>query len=1132
MNKAKDSNDLQVFFDPSGKRWHLFKIVVTLLLFLGIFLTLLYVNSIYKTFKFLEDLNNIKEVNSSTLITKKYKAFIDEQSSYILPNVKENIEYLSDIIFDYNNINIQDKKLIFEVDLKENISIANKYVSESKHNINRLLGINTTNLEKNLNLDNLFLNSYNKEESVKNILTYLEKYNLQGINFNLSEIQNKKIEEFILDLAKEYKLARPNSINSIMVNTVQLENKSIMDIIKNNFQINIKLDYQLQNKDLNFQSDSQKIIEYINLNKTQIIDIVLPSFVIKQKINEQVSFEKISFEEFSKSVNYETIKNQGYSYDLKINNKNSGFYVDIDNYRFHLLGNLTYFNLIAKFTSEIQNSSQILNYGLSNFTMSQSHSLDFNSFTDQREQVDFIKNNYNYVDALNQVGRGGVYTLVKEPRNGKLELILSQDSQYIKEVKITENPTQGIIEKSGIKNGKITMTFDDGPAKNTGKVLDILREFNVKATFFVTGSNILKYPQVAERIMREGHAIGNHSFSHPKFSQLSNSEIDQEVKKTDFIIEELTRVKPKYFRTPYTIYGDIETKQDLEYLKIINKSNLILNEYDIDPNDWNKKDPETLVKETLQKIDNGSQLLLHDNGSGEDNTLKALPEIINQIKSRGFSFVAIDEVINQKEQDNKNTDPVFIENKNNKNILIPFLPDFKLNNELQTNLSYGHFLFIQFAIAVAILRILIILFSLLYRLLIFIINKFNGSLQKTDLSTNFTPPISVLIPCYNEEKVVCNTIASILNANYPEFEVIVIIDGSTDKSLQVVNQYFQDHPQVVILPKVNGGKASALNYGVSHSKYNYVVAMDADTIFEKNALKFLMNHFKDKSVGAVAGNVQVGNDYFLMKSTNSKINFIKSFNWLTSCQRVEYIFSQNFDKLSYDTLGCVLVVPGAIGGFRKEALIESGGYKTNTLAEDTDLTINILKNKWIVRYEKNSQSITEAPETLKAFIKQRFRWQYGTLQILFKNMNIIMNFRYGMVGLFATPYMVFSYLAILLSPFVNIVFIYYFIRYFLSFINNIFVLSDADILIIQTSLILFFFFAVFEVITTIIALLLDKSKNKFQLLFIIPIQILIYRPLISVITFWVIIKSIQGKAQGWGHLKRTGSVSLDQLKGM
>ena len=297
--------------------------------------------------------------------------------------------------------------------------------------------------------------------------------------------------------------------------------------------------------------------------------------------------------------------------------------------------------------------------------------------------------------------------------------------------------------------------------------------------------------------------------------------------------------------------------------------------------------------------------------------------------------------------------------------------------------------------------------------------------------------------------------------------------------------------------KTNGGKASALNYGVNIATTDYIVCIDADTQLKFDAVSQLMKKFDEEGVAAVAGNVKVGNEI----------------NMITRWQSIEYITSQNFDRRAFDLLNCITVVPGAIGAFKKEAIIKAGGFTTDTLAEDCDLTMRLQRNNYKVRNCNEAISYTEAPETMRQFMKQRFRWSFGVMQCFWKHRDAVFNPKYKNFGMVALPnILVFQMILPFLAPLADLILV-------LSLIAAGFGIVPASL-----SHIIFYYliFSLIDVAGAALAFAFEKEDYK-KLLWMIP-QRLIYRQLMYYILIKSFNRAIKGELQGWGVLKRTGNV--------
>ena len=237
-------------------------------------------------------------------------------------------------------------------------------------------------------------------------------------------------------------------------------------------------------------------------------------------------------------------------------------------------------------------------------------------------------------------------------------------------------------------------------------------------------------------------------------------------------------------------------------------------------------------------------------------------------------------------------------------------------------------------------------------------------------------PISIIVPAYNEADVIDGALASLTGLDYPELEVVVVDDGSTDETLRVAAAWEGRHgsTEIRVVTKRNGGKAAALNTGIAASKYPFIFCMDADSYLEPHTLRQAMRQFDDPSVGAVAGNVKVENRVGV----------------LTRLQALEYIEGLNLPRRAQGFMAAVNIVPGPVGLFRREALREVGGYDTDTFAEDADLTLKLVAAGWKVVYEDTAIAWTQAPETWLDLIQQRYRWTRGILQSLRKRKGLFL----------------------------------------------------------------------------------------------------------------------------------------------
>jgi cellulose synthase/poly-beta-1,6-N-acetylglucosamine synthase-like glycosyltransferase len=377
---------------------------------------------------------------------------------------------------------------------------------------------------------------------------------------------------------------------------------------------------------------------------------------------------------------------------------------------------------------------------------------------------------------------------------------------------------------------------------------------------------------------------------------------------------------------------------------------------------------------------------------------------------------------------------------------------------------------------------------------------------------SYRPKVAVLIPAYNEEKVIERTIRAALNSDYSNLRVIVIDDGSRDRTLEVARKAFVKEEatgKVLILTKANAGKAEALNFGIEHIQdAELFVGIDADTIIAHDAISRLVPHFINPKVGAIAGNAKVGN----------RVNL-----W-TRWQALEYITSQNFERRALDVLGAVSVVPGAIGAWRVSAVREAGGYQIDTVAEDADLTMALLRRGYRVEYEDMALAYTEAPTNANGLMRQRFRWSFGILQAVYKHSGVFA--RKGALGFVALPNIViFQILLPLVSPLIDIMFAFGAIWYF---IQKHFHPDSTDPASFHKLVAFFFAFLVIDFLASALAFALERRRPDDTedpwLLSQVWLQRFAYRQLFSVVLFKTLKRALEGRRFAWDKLERTAAV--------
>lgn len=354
---------------------------------------------------------------------------------------------------------------------------------------------------------------------------------------------------------------------------------------------------------------------------------------------------------------------------------------------------------------------------------------------------------------------------------------------------------------------------------------------------------------------------------------------------------------------------------------------------------------------------------------------------------------------------------------------------------------------------------------------------------------------SVLVPCYNEELTLTNCIESLINQTYKKFEIIIIDDGSKDKTFDIANQLKSNYSNINIevFKKENGGKASALNFGIEKAKGDIIVSLDADSIFLENTLSQISQAFLDKNLVAVCGNVKISN--------RDKI--------LTKCQAMEYITGLNIQRRAFAFLNAIHVVAGAIGAFRKDKVIEVGGYSHDTLVEDMDLTISLSSKGYKIKYLGDAIAYTEAPETLTNLYKQRYRWYYGFFQIIRKYNKLIFKDFNNNLFMILFPYVIFF---TIIDTIMLILIISLPLLIFLKLIT----ISELIPLILLVS--------IMEFLIYLMSAIIDNENKK--LIYIMPI-FLIYTQLLNLIVLKTFIDNVRNKKSTWNKFERLGKNTIN-----
>ena len=673
-------------------------------------------------------------------------------------------------------------------------------------------------------------------------------------------------------------------------------------------------------------------------------------------------------------------------------------------------------------------------------------------------------------DTITDVGDGEIVTVDESRADGMRTLAVDKDNYLTANyTKFPEFPT--LYHQGAGDAHEVALTFDDGPDPEwTPKILDVLKAAKVKAAFFLVGVNAERYPNLVRRIVDEGHEIGNHTYYHPNLALCWPEHIRLELNATQLLIQTLTGRATTLFRPPYAADTQPARLAELTPLQIAQDQNYLVVLENIDPQDWARPGADVILQRVKQQRHDGNIILLHDAGGDRSQTLEALPRIIEYLQARNDTIVPLSKLLNTT-----------------RDALMPPLPGgqtmshyisstgFRIMHALQEFL----WAFMVVATALVVIRTLIVIY-LAYRF-------------RRSAPVDFAEPASIVIAAYNEGKVIAATLQSLLKTDYQgELEVIVIDDGSGDDTTAEVEKIAATDARVRLIRQDNRGKARALQRGIATAKHELIVFIDADTHCQRHTLRHLLAPFGNPDIGGVSGHAKVGN--------------LRSF--IARCQSLEYTVGFNLDRRAYTRWNCITVLPGAISAIRKTAIDRAGGLSLDTLAEDTDLTLNLHKQRLRIVYVPAAVAWTEAPETVRALSRQRFRWAYGTLQCLWKHRDMVCNWRYRALGWFSLPSIwFFQIILVAITPAVDL-----------------FLILSLPFGAWRDLLPFVIVFLATDVILATLACVLER-ENVLQAWRIIPMR-LIYRPMLSYCIWKAIVRSVKGAWVSWGKLERTASVPV------
>ncbi|BCL29974.1 bi-functional transferase/deacetylase [Streptomyces aurantiacus] len=664
----------------------------------------------------------------------------------------------------------------------------------------------------------------------------------------------------------------------------------------------------------------------------------------------------------------------------------------------------------------------------------------------------------------------------------------------------------GQAQTTSVPEKTIALTFDDGPNPTwTPQILKILEENDVPGTFFLVGSMVSRYPGIVNDVVDQGNEVGIHTFTHVDLSYQSDARIKREMAQTQLALAGAAGITTTLFRAPYSSETDAIDNYSWPVYKKLGAEGYTSVFVDTDSDDWKRPGVSKIIKWATPSKNKGASVLFHDAGGERSQTVKALGTYIKKMKAKGYTFTTISGAIQQADSDESADGQAAGQAPGGRQGGQGLGQAAGGGNGLQaahrtatgTTLYEGKALVAAVAVAEwtvpgLAVGLAVVGFAVMGRFGMMLIlarrHYRKRNTRRFSWGPAITRPVSVIVPAYNEKECIANTLKSLAQSTHP-IEIIVVDDGSTDGTKEIAEALGM--PNVRVIRQENAGKPAALNNGVRNASYDIVVMMDGDTVFEADTVRQLVQPFADPGVGAVAGNAKVGNRNTIIGA------------W----QHIEYVMGFNLDRRMYDLLRCMPTIPGAIGAFRREAVLAVGGMSEDTLAEDTDITIAMHREGWRVVYQEHAKAWTEAPGSLKQLWSQRYRWSYGTMQALWKHRKSLTDKgpsgRFGRVGM--PLVVIFQIVTPVFAPLIDVFTVYSMI--FIDF---------------KASLLAWLAVLGIQLVCAAYAFRLDREKYRYLLM--MPLQQLAYRQMMYLVLIHSCITALTGGRLRWQKLKRTGEV--------
>ncbi|WP_349426281.1 bifunctional polysaccharide deacetylase/glycosyltransferase family 2 protein [Microbacterium sp. LWS13-1.2] len=632
------------------------------------------------------------------------------------------------------------------------------------------------------------------------------------------------------------------------------------------------------------------------------------------------------------------------------------------------------------------------------------------------------------------------------------------------------DPRDGGVRTAAPAQRTVALTFDDGPDPRwTPEILRVLREHDATATFFAVGSAVADNPGLAREVVAGGNEIGVHTFTHLDLGAVPAWQQNLELVATQRAIAAATGVSATLFRPPYSSTNTAVTNDTWAAIDAAGADGYLSVLSTLDSKDWTAPGADAIVDASTPTGAAGSVILMHDGGGDRSQSVAALDQLLTQLDDRGYRVTSVGEAIGVEATNPSASwwDRV---------AGWATIAVVRTSDLVVTALTWA----LLFSGIVVLLRAVLVMGAA--------IRHVRRVRTPGPMLIPITEPVSVIVPAYNESAGIAAAVRSIAASDHP-VEIIVVDDGSTDGTADIVERL--GLPRVRVIRQQNQGKPAALNTGIRAAQHELIVMVDGDTVFEPDTVRLLVQPFADPKVGAVSGNTKVANRGGLLG------------RW----QHIEYVVGFNLDRRLFDVAECMPTVPGAIGGFRRAALEGVGGVSSDTLAEDTDLTMALCRDGWRVVYEETARAWTEAPQSLDALWKQRYRWCYGTLQAMYKHRHAVrQRGAAGKLGRRGLGYLlVLQVLMPLLAPVVDV-----FALYGLIF------LDPARIIALWAA------FLLVQLLMAWFAFALDRESPR--PLWSLPLQQFVYRQLMYLVVIQSVFTALAGTRLRWHRMERYGSL--------